>query len=254
MLKICKIYFRYPMKKNVLVAIGLFILCGALSKPSYAAQANISTAQEDYERTVQAVVRNKLFYKENRLEVGIYAGVMPYDSLVNHYLVGGRLDWHITDHYGWEIIDAMYAMPTVSGYTSSTVSNNGISNLQTTQDHLLLSSNFLLSPFYGKIRLLGRQVLFYDIYLVAGLGAAQTDTIQASTANTGGSVSINTLRTGFDPMFDVGLGFKLFLNNAVGLVVDMRDYVSYSKIYNNSVLKSNFSFFVGLSFFIPTFG
>jgi hypothetical protein len=55
---------------------------------------------------------------------------MPYDSLVNHYMLGGRAAWHFSDHYGWEIIDTSVVFPTITGYSRDTVSKQNISNLQ----------------------------------------------------------------------------------------------------------------------------
>jgi outer membrane beta-barrel protein len=243
------------MVNTVIGFLVALLFLNTINHQAFATESpGISASQEDYERQNQTVVRNKIFYKEGRLEVELLAGVMPYDSLVNHYLAGGRLDWHISDHWGWEVIDAMYALPSVTGYTMNTVSTHGISNLQTTQTHLILTSNLLASPFYGKIRLMGREVLYYDIYMVGGVGAENNDTIQASTTAVNGNVSINVLRTGFDPTFDLGIGFKMFLNSAMGMVVDLRDYVSDSQIYGKNVLKSEFAVFVGFTFFIPTFG
>ena len=63
----------------------------------------------------------------------------------------------------------------------------------------------------------------------------------------------STVRAAWDPMFHFGLGIKIFLNRAMGIVIDLRDYVVNSREYGTPALKSNFSVFGGLSFYLPTF-
>lgn len=239
------------MNNKLIRLVALFLLL-CVQRYSAASQVAINPAQDDYEKSIGSVVRNKLFYKTGHIEITPTAGAMPYDSLINYFTVGGRATWHIADHFGWEIADAEYAFPNVTGYTTGLVSAQNVSNLQTVQMQWMVSTNFLVSPIYGKIRLLGAQVLFFDIYLVGGFGAASTQTLKVS--NDTGSVVTSTVRSGVDPMADLGLGFRFFLNNAIGLVIDLRDYMTYSQVYGNMAIRSNFATSVGLSFFLPIFG
>lgn len=231
----------------------LFLASVVLSITLHAAPDPRAEAQIDYEREVGAIVRNKFFYKKGRFEAGITGGVMPYDSLVNHYMVGGKLTWHLHDHFGWEIIDIQKAFPSVTSFASGLVQDRGISNLQTTQLNYSLTTNLLLSPFYGKIRFFGSQVLFFDIYLALGGGMASTETIRLASTGIGVAGTQTSIRSGMEPCFDFGLGFKIFTNNFLGLVLDLRDYVVFSETYGKKNPKSNFSVFLGLSMFIPTF-
>ena len=97
-------------------------------------------------------------------------------------------------------------------------------------------------------------MVYFDIYIVAGGGMANNDTVQVHSPAVGIDATDSIVRSGLDPMFDLGIGIKLFLNDAMGLVFDMRDYVVYSNIYDQKALKSNFSVFLGITFFLPTFG
>jgi outer membrane beta-barrel protein len=239
--------------KHPFLATLSFLLIGMTSE-GWALTSTLNPSQDEYEKSIEAVVRHKDYYKAGRLEGELTAGVMPYDSLINHYMVGGRLIWHITDHLGWEFADIQGAFSSVSSFTTNLVTSYGISNLQTQRIHLLASSNFLVSPIYGKFHLIGRSVVHFDAYLLGGFGVAYDDTLEVSAASTGAPAVQSNVRTGFDPLFDIGVGFKFFLNNDVGLVFDMRDYVVYSQLYSGQTLKSNYSVFLGLCFFLPTFG
>jgi len=239
-----------PVGKHTLRSFLILLL---LSRAAFALEGKPGSSQEEYERSIESVVRNKAFYKAGIFEVSGTAGVMPYDSLINHYMLGGRLAWHLSDHFGWEIIDAQITFPTVTGFTNDLVSAKGISNLQTQRLRGMFATNLIISPVYGKIRLLGRGVLHLDVYLVVGGGLAKNETLRVSTSAIGGAPTETDMRSGMDPMFDFGLGFKFFLTKSFGLVFDLRDYVVYSELYGSKTLKSNFSVFGGISFYLPNF-
>jgi outer membrane beta-barrel protein len=232
-----------------LIAAGVLLFC----LPSLAVIESVKPSQADYERSIGAVVRNKNFYKAGRLEAEVNAGVLPYDSTLTTYTAGARLAWHLSDHFGWEIADAAVAFPTVNSFTTNLVSAEGLSNLQTVQLRAYVGTNFLWSPIYGKVRFIGSSVVFFDVYTVAGFGAAKTDTLMFGTATKGGAVSQSTVHSGIDPMMTLGFGFKFFINNAMGLVVDLRDYLVYAPFYGIVALRSNYAVNVGVAFFIPTF-
>ncbi len=84
--------FRFSSK-----ALTVFVLCVAAR--AFAVTDTIKPAQADYERTIHAVVRAKNFYKEGRLEIAPVIGIMPFNSLISHYAFGGRLTWHLHDHF-----------------------------------------------------------------------------------------------------------------------------------------------------------
>jgi outer membrane beta-barrel protein len=239
--------FAWCRAAGLVVAVGLITFCS----PSF---ASFSEGQDSYEKSIDSVIRHKEFYKADHLETTFIAGVMPYSSIINHYMLGGRLTYHFSDHFGWEVADLQFAMPSVTSYTTGLVSSSGISNLQAQEYHFLAASNFLVSPFYGKIRLWGAQVLHFDTYLVAGIGAANASIVEFGTSAVNGAVSTVPQGSEWDPMFDFGLGFKLYLNHEFALVLDLRDYVVDATAYGSKALRSNYTVYVGFSFFIPPLG
>jgi|694.fasta_scaffold81158_3 outer membrane beta-barrel protein len=207
--------------------------------------------QREFEKASSSVVRNKIYYKPGKFELAATAGLMPYDDVNDHYFVGGKLTWHLGDHWGWEILDAQKAFSSVTSWTNNLIATNSSAKLQTAQLRYLGTSNIIFSPLYGKIRVFGSSLVYFDTYLVAGAGLAGTETLQIS--NSGGSAVTSSLRTGLDPVVDFGLGFKFFLNQSMGLVLDLRDYLVFSETYGKKSPKSNYSVFVGVNFFIPSF-
>ncbi len=233
--------------------MSFFSVLAIILFASVANAASVSDSPENsYERSIDAVVRHKEFYTEGKVEASLIAGVMPYDSVINHYMLGGRFTWHFSDHYAWEIGDVQVVFPSVSGFTTGLVSSQNLTNLQTNKLHFMATSNFVLSPFYGKFHLFGRSIVHFDAYAVGGIGLARDDTAMYSVS--GGAAVETILRTGFDPVVDIGLGVKFYLNDGMALSVDMRDYVLIAPCYGSTSPKSNYAVYLGISFFIPTFG
>lgn len=217
------------------------------------AHENISISQTDDERSSETVVRNKVFYKPGKFELSPVLGVIPFDSIVNHFLVGGRLTWHFSDHFGWEILDVTLPLPSITDYGRGLITNAAepLYDVQVNKMKLILGTNLLFSPLYGKLRFFGNSILFFDIYTVAGLSFINTEVVKLS-GDTGTLVE-TSLKTSFDPAFNFGFGFKVFATNVVGVLIDFRDYFSYSESYGKKHITSHFGVNVGLSLFVPPF-
>ncbi len=234
------------------IRIVFAVLFFALSAPVFADDPEIGGPQNLNEKHNQSVVRNKKYYKTGKFELGIGAGMMPYDSAVDQYSLGARLTWHISDHYGWEIIEYQKFFSSVNSFvTGSGLIGDATKNIQrvdVVKANSLIGSNFVLSPLYGKIRFFG--VVYLDIYLVAGLGLMDTQTISYSFTNQSGSPAAS----GYNFAINYGFGLKVFMNNAFTLFVDMRNYMANSPAYGANAFRSNFTASAGLSFFLPNFG
>jgi len=216
----------------------------ALSAPTLALPGN----QEAFEKESGLVVRNKLYYKPGKLEFAGTAGLMPYDDVNNQYFVGAKATWHWTDYWGWEVVEFQKAFASTTDWVKNLVASKSITNLQTAQLNYLATSNIIFSPFYGKVRVFGSSLVYFDLYAVLGGGFASTRTVKLSNGNPESEV-----RTGMDPVVDFGVGFKVFMGPSFGLLLDLRDYLTFSETYGRRSVKSNYTVFLGLNFFLPSF-
>lgn len=228
--------------------IALIVLC--LSSLAFADAPEIGGSQNTFEKEISAVVRNKKYYKAGKLELSVSGGLLPYDQLFTQYMLGGRLTWHIRDHYGWEIVDFQKLFSSTSSFTTSLAGNSSMNiyNLQGVKSNMYIGSAFLFSPFYGKGRFFGKTI-FLDIYAALGLGMANTTTMTYSFGSAESAAA-----SAWDPSINYGLGFKFFIGNAFSVFFDMRNYMSYSVDYSRRSWHSNFALTTGLSFFFPGFG
>jgi len=234
------------IRRSALLASLLVVMT---TVPSYADGPEVGSSQNNYERTIQAVVRDKRFYKAGNIELGIDGGLTPYDSTYNNYFAGGRLTWHISDHYGWEIVDYQHPFSTVAPFTTNLVTNAQIVDLQAVKLKNIVGTAFKVSPFYGKIRFFGSQVIFLDIYAVLGFGAVNSETHKFNFT-TGDSI----VTQGWNPSLNYGLGFSFYLSNNFTLQFDLRNYMAYTPTFGKSRFYSHFVFTGGFSMFLPGFG
>jgi len=244
------------MKRCIAATIAfLFLVSPQIARAADDDRVEVGSPQNNYEKDIDAVVRNKRYYKKGVLEFGLSGGILPYDSIYNHFLVGGKLTWHITDHFGWEIIDYQMPFGSVTTFTESLVSDptKDIVKLDGVKLKHSIGTSFLMSPFYGKIRFFGAQVVYLDIYIALGAGVMNTDTIRYSHDG-GTSYTTNTVASGWDLSINYGGGFKFFINNAFTLFFDLRNYMSNSQAYDGRAFRSNFAVSGGLSFFLPNLG
>lgn len=229
--------------------ILLSLLLSTVALTSFSApQPVLPENQSEFEKETGTVVRNKLYYKPGKFEFAATAGLMPYDDVNNQNFLGAKATWHWTDYWGWEMIDAHKVFASTTGWAKNLVDSKNISNLQTAQLNYIAASNIVFSPFYGKVRVFGSSLVYFDLYAVLGAGFAGTKTIKMSKNN-----PESTVRTGFDPMVDFGIGFKFFLNRSMGVMLDLRDYLVFSETYGKRSPKSNYTVFVGVNFFLPNF-
>jgi outer membrane beta-barrel protein len=237
------------MRTALHLAIGVMSVVSLLvSSHVYAALK--PSPQNDYEHEVSAVVRNKLYYKGGRIEISALGGTMPYDSSVAHFSLGMRATWHISDHLAWEIIDAQLMFPSLTSYATNLASANGLPSIQLLKINQSFTSNIIFSPIYGKIRFFGSSVLHFDLYMALGFGGINREIVNVSAPSTGAPAVVASVGNAFDPVVDFGIGAKFFVNNSIGIVLDLRDYLAFTPLYGRRAPKSNFSVFAGVSFFL----
>jgi hypothetical protein len=105
-----------------------------------------SSDQLELERDSKSVVRNKLYYKPGKFELAATGGILPYDDINSQYFIGGKASWHLSDNWGWEILDVHKTFSSVTGWATDLVNNKGLTNLQTSRLKYLATSNLIFSP------------------------------------------------------------------------------------------------------------
>jgi outer membrane beta-barrel protein len=205
------------------------------------------------------VVR-KPFLKVRRTELYPFVGTTMNDNMIRHYTAGGEIAYYLTDVLAVGV-EGMYfqrafrepfdlvarqarRLPTVNEYKWSA------------------ALNFHYVPVYGKFAILDKRIVTWEIQLVAGIGAGQSEVIPRDTKFPG--------FTNFLIQPNVGGGMRFFLAKWLTINAGIRDYIFIDKFEPtnrevgmndtaaaakdnaDSSFINNVMFQIGISFWLPT--
>ncbi len=170
------------------------------------------------------VVQNRLYSNAKKFELGVYGGLTSRDPFLSVKDVGGSLGYFFNNYFAlhgiyWRsLVSASSALKTFENEIKSTTNTNepkGFYGLQ--------GSAGLL---YGKLSLIGKSIIYFDLHLRGGLGQTITET--------------GNYLTPF-----LGLGQQIHLTKIFSLTLDYR-YMRYSEDIRGKVAgTANFGKIVG---------
>ena len=197
----------------------LLMILGVLSV-MICADASVGMAQE------VRVFQQKPFLRRERVEIAPVVGLTTNDSMIEHYSLGGTINYHISETMAaglsyWRMFGAETSL-----YDKMTNDYNLLPSIIKTE--ALMSAQFSYAIMYGKFALFNTWSIHYDTTLQAGLGAAQT--------------SLGNLNFAFD----YGMGQRYFLTDWLSFNWELRHYM-----YSEESLVHNILLVAGVGVFIP---
>lgn len=161
------------------------------------------------------VVRNRTYTKANKLELGGYLGFTSTNPFLSVKNAGLSLGYHFNEYLGiqadfWKyIVTASSAATTFQNQTAA----EGVPHVADSNDpEYFYGAELLYSPLYGKLSLLGKAIIYFDLHLLGGVGETATESGSYVT-----------------PV--VGIGQQIWMTKQVSLRLDYR--VTY---YHETVL------------------
>jgi outer membrane beta-barrel protein len=223
------------MKKQLVLAllVSSFAASAADAAPKAAPRsapqrADVEAVKERYwqkgEDSDTGVVQNRLYSKSGKLELGVYGGMIDTDPFLDVKTMGGSLGYHFNEFF------ALHAL----GWKSYSGTSSAFTRLQaggaSTNLNKLTSfygAEVAWSPIYGKLSVLGKAIVYYDLHLLGGAGIT-------------GSENGNYL-TGI-----VGIGQQIYLEDWVSLKIDYRLMpFSEEEVEEVQTLSTNFGKVIG---------
>jgi outer membrane beta-barrel protein len=124
----------------------------------------------DIKEQQRVVIQNRKF--KLGTEVAFEGATLPLDPF-NKGLGGtARLTFHFNDFNAWEVISATGAYNLNSDLANQLEKNFGIQAQQLPGLILMLESDYIVKPFYGKFALANRTLLYQEVYLAVGATAS----------------------------------------------------------------------------------
>lgn len=176
------------------------------------------------------LTKDRLFVKALRHELTVYGGYYVSDLFDGTFTVGGSYTYFMSENFGAEI-NASWSRLRTS--VANTIEEANAFDLQLGRNDIVrVFGSLQWSPLYGKLRLVAASIWRYDLYFLAGPGVV-VDPISFGAAG------------------NFGIGFRVFLHQAVALRFEVRDVLYRQEILDEDFTVNDLSFTTGLSVLLP---
>lgn len=192
--------------KSVLFLLFVFSCTAFAQEGLQTEKVDVDKIKERYwtkgEETELRVVQNRLYTKNGKFQLGLFAGTISTDPFLKVYNAGGSLGYHFTEYLAFNVTAWKFYVTSSSAARAFTQQTGGSvtnSNIPKT----FFGGEFEFSPIYGKLSVLGRSIIYYDLHLLLGGGLTE---MESGTYTT--------------PL--VGIGQQVFLSKNITLRLDYR--------------------------------
>jgi outer membrane beta-barrel protein len=210
----------------------------------------MTTAKKRLIKTIQ----KKNFYKKGRWEASPHFAFVANDPFLNRYIVGAGLNYNLTEIFAVEV--NMDFSPDLGDADWKPVTKQLIEENHVSPDISKLtyfgSASFLFSPIYGKVAVVGREIINFDIFGAFGMGMTRTsESLEALDAEAGNERAVLTQHQ-MHPTTNFGGGARVIFGENLALRLDGRSMV-YIETVNATQLemKNNFLVQGSVSVFFP---
>ncbi len=191
----------------------LILILAALCAPGAASAAGITGPKKSALDKLEEgdAIRNRVQYRGGRFNVAPALGFTLNDPYERSLLFGAQLSYFFTDAWGVDLT-ALGGVGMSTDLADQVKSkradraDGGFSKVTT-----LGSLDAVYAPITGKLALFGRQVLNYDMHVVAGVGGAKV----------GGADKIDSFALA--PI--AGVGLRTFVMKWLDVNFEVRDYI-----------------------------
>jgi outer membrane beta-barrel protein len=206
------------------------------------------------------VVIRKPFLKQHRVEVLPFVSTTMNDNVIHHYTLGAEAAYYLTDVLAVGVEGMLYAH--TFGEPFDLVARQA-RRLPTVNEYNWSGAlDFHYVPIYGKFAILDHNLVTWESYFTAGIGAGQSEVIPRDTKFPG--------FTNLLIMPNVGASMRFFVAKWMTVNLGIRDYIFYdhfeprnrsetmfptadsAKANSEGSLINNLMFQVGVSFWVPT--
>lgn len=153
------------------------------------------------EETELGVVQNRLYSKAGKFQFGLLGGVISSDPFLNITALGGTFGYHFSEYFGLNFI-WMRTLVSPSSALRTFEENRG-ATANTNNPEWYAGGELTGSLLYGKLSLIGKAIIYYDMHLSAGAGATKTESGTYLTPS-------------------LGIGQRFYINRFTSIRIDYR--------------------------------
>ncbi len=129
------------------------------------------------------VVQNRTYSKKEKIQIGLLGGRAMDDPFLATNFYGGNISYNFSEFWGVSVLGWKY---NVSPSNALTVLRAGGKEANTIEPHNYIGAEASGSFLYGKLSLIGKKIIYYDMHFTAGMGSTNTENDSAAfTASLG---------------------------------------------------------------------
>jgi outer membrane beta-barrel protein len=204
-------------------------------------------------RLIKTIQRKK-FFKKGRWEASPHVAFVANDPFLNRYIVGSGINYNLTEIFAVEL--NLNFSPDLGDADWKPITTQLIDENHVSPDISKLtyfgSATFMFSPIYGKVAVVGRKIINFDIFAAFGMGMTQTsESLEALDAGLDNERAVLTQHQ-VHPTTNFGGGARIIFGENLALRLDGRSMV-YIETVNATQLemKNNFLIQGAVSVFFP---
>ncbi len=177
----------------------------AQSADSGAERVNVEIIKEKYwargDETELAVVPSRTYSEEHQWEVGVLGGAVRTDPFLNVNNAGFSLGYHFSEYFAVRGLMWKDFVSNSSALTTFQDTKGGETNYNKPKSYY--GGEAVGSLLYGKLSLLGKSIIYFDLHALGGIGVTNTE-------------------NGTYPTPHIGLGQQVYVSKSVSLSLDYR--------------------------------
>tara|TARA_B100000575_G_scaffold241073_1_gene203991 strand:- start:32 stop:922 length:891 start_codon:yes stop_codon:yes gene_type:complete len=214
----------------------------------------ILVEDKDRKKRLIKTIQKKSFFKKGRWEASPHIAFVANDPFLNRYVVGAGINYNLTEIFAVEA--SLDFSPDLGEadwkpITTQLIEKNNVSP-DISKLTLFGSATFLFSPIYGKVAIVGREIINFDIFGAFGMGMTQTaedpDALDVDLTDERAGSTLNQTH----PTTNFGGGLRIIFGENLALRVDGRSMVYIETVQGVQLeMKNNFLLQGSMSVFFP---
>jgi len=199
-------------------------------------------------------IQRKNFTKIGRFEASPHIGFVANDPFLNRYIIGSGINYNVTEIFAVEAnvdFSPDLAEADWKPLTKQLIEENHVSP-DISKLTYFGNINFLFSPIYGKVAVVGREIINFDVYGSFGMGVTRTSDDLKALDTTSGDDRAEVTQHQMHPTTNFGAGARIIFSKSMAARLEGRSMV-YIETVNATTLemKNNLIVQLSMSFFFP---
>lgn len=220
------------------VAAGVMLAALAMSGDAHAIELKASDVRGTPKKKPVTVLQNRYFLKAMRPEVGFIAGSFINEAYLDTNMIGFRGGMFVTEWIGFEFqylqtsVQDSADREALNAMRYRKIEDGTVTNVDPEVNPVSggMDFNTVVAPFYGKLNLMDKLIVYSDFYFTTGL--SRVDTAQGT---------LNAL--------SVGGGQRFYMFDSLSFRIDFRDRIYTEQRLGKNSRKNALSIDFGASYF-----